>query len=105
MTESSGTVLKTGGEERHAGHDAKDVHHVDTSGNFLWLARLVLDVMHRDLPFFGLTRLLKKQQIWIYKVADQARDEDVSVEAPEVSTLHHRNMMADSSLNFTQYNL
>ncbi len=46
MTESSGTVLKTGGEERHAEHDAKDVHHVDPSEGFLWLARLVLDVMH-----------------------------------------------------------
>ncbi len=50
MTESSGTVLKTGGEERHAEHDAKDVHHVDPSEGFLWLARLVLDVMHRA-PF------------------------------------------------------
>ncbi len=80
MTESSGAVLKTGGEERHAEHDAKDVHHVQPSENFLWLARLVLGVMHRAPLLFGLTRLLKKHQIWIYKMASQARDEGVSVD-------------------------
>ncbi len=63
MTESSGTVLKTGGEERHAEHDAKD--HVDPSENFLWLTRLVLDVMHRA-PF-----------VWPYTVIEEAADLDL----------------------------
>ncbi len=65
MTESSGTVLKTGGEEGHAEHDAKDVHQSDPSEGFLWLARLVLDVMHRA-PF-----------LWPNTVIEEAADLDL----------------------------
>ncbi len=57
--EGSGTVSKTGGEERHVVHDANAEDQVDPSEGFLWLARLVLNVMHHS-PFLRLNMVIEE---------------------------------------------